>query len=253
MPMVCRICSHSDRLAIDRALCSGQNKVQISRAYSVPYASLFNHEAHHLNKQLTRSHKAKDLLNADSLMDEALSMIDRVKDIETLARNGNLLGTGLKAIAELRSSLEFLIKLGLSLQKAIAEEKQSETRQQADELKANLSRREMEVLHILLLKSKSGFGPELLSMQWSEEPSYCSQAISIVPQEDDPTMEDSDSPDLDDPPFPAIRRWVVADRSLKALQEQLDRSQMPFLAMPRLDARFVQRLRHASLCQPLCL
>jgi len=171
MPMVCQICSHHERLEIDRAVLSGMSKSEIADRFSVPYHSLRNHAEHHLSRQLIKAHETKDILNADALLDETRGMISRIKDIELQAHNGKLLGTGLKAIAELRATFEFLIKLGLSLQRALAEESQAETRHSIDELKENLSVLEMETLMSLLLKAKGeGQSPELLSARWSQEP-----------------------------------------------------------------------------------
>ena len=72
MGMTCSICSHIKRLEIDKLICSGQSKSEIARRYALPEYSVRNHALKHLSKALIKSQKAKDLLNADALMDEAL-------------------------------------------------------------------------------------------------------------------------------------------------------------------------------------
>ena len=69
MSMRCKICSHPKRLEIDKAIVAGQTLRNISQMYGVPVYSVARHGERCLSRQLLTSHRAKELLSAESLLD----------------------------------------------------------------------------------------------------------------------------------------------------------------------------------------
>ena len=81
MANVCKICTHPQRLEIDRALVSGQSKATIARTFGVSECSLSNHAANHLSRQLVTAYEARSANENLDLMNRIDKMINNAETI----------------------------------------------------------------------------------------------------------------------------------------------------------------------------
>ena len=153
MAMVCQICSHSERLQIDRDILGGKALSKIALEYGLSSSSLARHRARHLSRQLLKSHEAREALDTQRLLDDVEDMRSRIIEILDKCRSKGWYNSELKGIAEWRNTLAFVTSLALDLRRLEHEEKQSTVRLQADQLRQNLTRDEIEFLHYLLTKA----------------------------------------------------------------------------------------------------
>jgi len=107
----CVICSHPNRLAIDKALLGNKSIAQISRDFGVPESSLRNHKAQgHISRQLAKAVDIREAREGMDLLHEMESVINRTKAILDKAEEDGLPFVALSAIGQLRSSLELMAK-----------------------------------------------------------------------------------------------------------------------------------------------
>ena len=168
MGWICQICSHPERLAIDRAILSGLSKAAIGRAFDVPAYSVQNHAERHLSRQLLKSNEMREMAEARNLAAEIDSLIQRTKRILDLSERDGLHLVSLKAISELRASFAFMVSTAFLLRQDEREEQRNEDRAEIETLRARLTRFELETLQTLLAKvDGDDSNGELLSARWS--------------------------------------------------------------------------------------
>jgi hypothetical protein len=79
MPRTCKICNHSQRETIERALVNGEAYRNIAARYGTSTTSLHRHRVDHLAAGIARAHEAQAVTRADSLLEEVLTGIDRAE------------------------------------------------------------------------------------------------------------------------------------------------------------------------------
>lgn len=166
----CQVCTNENRLAIDRMLVRGTPVGAVAKQFNVSPHSLFQHRRHHLSRQLLQSEAAKELLHSQKLLAEVNFMVEKCKDVLKRAEEKGSLNTSLGAIRELRSTLEFVTKLAVTLKEEKERDEHEEKRKQIEKLK-RLSREELEQLESLLRRMERG------------EPE---DAIDVTPSPSDP-------------------------------------------------------------------
>ena len=153
MGQVCAICSHPDRLEIERSLLQGTPKGKIASAYGVSEHAVRNHAANHLSRQIVQSHRGRELMNTERLLDDVEEMRSRIiRILDKAERDGHLV-VELKALGEWRACLQFLTGLAVDLRRLDNEEQRQEQHMEVETLKNRLSRIELETLHTLLTKA----------------------------------------------------------------------------------------------------
>jgi hypothetical protein len=115
MPRVCTICNHEQRPEIDRALLASEPYRHIATRYGTSTGALQRHREH-LPTQLVRAREAKEVTQADSLLEQVRTLQSRALSILDRADDSGDLKTALAAIREARSNLELLGKLAGELQ-----------------------------------------------------------------------------------------------------------------------------------------
>lgn len=86
MPRTCTICSHPERTAIEKALIAGDTYRSIAVQHSVTTQALLRHKEH-IPPKLARSHEAKEVARADTLLAMVRSQYDRAsRHIEAAER-----------------------------------------------------------------------------------------------------------------------------------------------------------------------
>ena len=116
MPPKCSVCEHPERAAIDEALVAGVSSAKISGRYrtqerTLDERAIRRHRANHLPAKLVMAEKAKEVLEADTLLDQVRNLQSRAYGILDKAEGAGDLRTALGAIREARGNLELLAKL----------------------------------------------------------------------------------------------------------------------------------------------
>ena len=153
MSQVCGICTSPNRLEVDRALIAGRSLAGIAREFGVSVDCLSRHKAGHLSRQLLKSAEIRELVSLDTLASDVAMMRERCLDVMERARKRNWLNTELRSLGELRSVYTFMTSLCLDLERMKQDQNKTSLRLQADALKQNLSKDELEFLQFLLEKA----------------------------------------------------------------------------------------------------
>ena len=116
MPRICSICTHPDRVAIDRALIAGEPIPAIAARYStvrctIGRMALQRHKEAHLPATLNKAHAADEVARADDLLAEARRLKDITMGLLGRAVQANDLRTALAAVREARGNLELIGRL----------------------------------------------------------------------------------------------------------------------------------------------
>jgi transposase-like protein len=147
MTMVCKICSDSRRLEIDREIVRAGNISKIAKKFGVSYGSLYAHSKKCVTRQLMKSEEMRQMLTAQSLFDEISFLVEKSKDILERDDINNDHMVSLKAISELRANYEFLTRLAMQSKEVMADEEKRNMRREVDALKEKFTREELELLY----------------------------------------------------------------------------------------------------------
>lgn len=126
MTQACKICNHSDRLNIDRALVAGRSLAALGREYDVGTDSLRNHLQNHLSRQLVKSHELRTAMEGGNLLNEIEELLTRSKHILRRAEHDGRLNLALNAIKETRGTLELMSRIAVTLHQIRAQELEAE-------------------------------------------------------------------------------------------------------------------------------
>lgn len=110
MARKCTICEHPQVEAINAALVGGASYRDIARQFAVSKDALFRHRQH-LPAELVKAQEAKEIAQADNLLEQLKDLQRRTLSILQAAEQDNDHATALKAIKEARGNLELLAKL----------------------------------------------------------------------------------------------------------------------------------------------
>lgn len=111
MPRRCTICEHPERDEINKALIETRNITEIAKRYGVSYDALLRHKQGHIPGALAKAQEAREVAQADSLLDQLRDLQRRTLTILEAAEKEDDRSTALKAIKEARGNLELLAKL----------------------------------------------------------------------------------------------------------------------------------------------
>ena len=113
MARKCSVCSHKDRNKIDSALTARSDSIEtISKQYSVSVSALNRHMASgHLSQKVAKAVEAKQVTEADTLLNQVRSLSNRALSILSRAEGTGDLRTACSAIREVRGTLELLLKV----------------------------------------------------------------------------------------------------------------------------------------------
>ena len=123
MPRACTICTHVDRLSIDRLLVSNRSISAIARKYDLKNDALIRHRRSHLSRQLIQVQKQRDIFHGDSMLKLIQDLLTSSQNILSKCENKpSRFPIALKAIAESRRTVEFLWEINCRLQEYKADE-----------------------------------------------------------------------------------------------------------------------------------
>ena len=173
MTMVCKVCSHPERLEIDREIVKGVAHTKIGKEYGVSNMSVRNHAENHLSRQLVQVYEKREITESMDLMNR----IDHILiSAEKIFERNYAVGkdrTALKALGEQRSTIELLAKISAYLHEARAMELQrrqgsyesrraEEDKEFAVQVCDNLSEAEIKVYTALLEKANGAINDSLI-------------------------------------------------------------------------------------------
>jgi len=114
----CLICTHVNRLSIDREIVTGGNLSKISKKYDVPYYSLYAHSQKHITRQLATVMEKKLTIEGNELMEVITKIIRRA---ERIFRRNDKAGKdllALKALDSQRNTIMLLSNISAQLHSA---------------------------------------------------------------------------------------------------------------------------------------
>jgi hypothetical protein len=113
--MTCKICSHADRAAIDKALVDGGSLRSIAKQFKVHSSSVNRHKSH-IPKTLALAKQAETVAGAGTLLSRVEKLAARCESMIDKAENAENWRAAPAAARELRGCLELLAKLNGELQ-----------------------------------------------------------------------------------------------------------------------------------------
>jgi len=107
----CSVCAHADRATVDKTLVAGASLRDVAGRFGLTKSSVERHQAEHLPLKLVRAHDAREVAQADSLLDQVQTLRDRALGILDTAEKSGDLKNALGGIREARACLELLAEL----------------------------------------------------------------------------------------------------------------------------------------------
>jgi len=111
MPRTCTICSHKDRLEIERALVAGEAFRNIAARTGTSTTSLKRHKDDHLPKKIVQARQAQQEVEADDLLGQVRTLKARAMSLLDAAEAQGDIRTALTGIRETRACLELLFEV----------------------------------------------------------------------------------------------------------------------------------------------
>jgi hypothetical protein len=108
---VCTICTHTQRLAIDRALVTGPCYRSLAQQHGVTPWALLRHRADHVPVKLAQAQQAREAAEATDLLAEVTLLRAKAVQLLLKAEQEGDYRTALAGIREARSCLELLGEL----------------------------------------------------------------------------------------------------------------------------------------------
>ena len=111
MPRTCTICDHPQKEEIDSLIINGNTFRHIASQYNFSYRAVKRHKDNHLNKKLAKAKEAREIVNADNLLDQVKSLQEKALELLDKAEAENDFKTALIGVREARGCCELLGKL----------------------------------------------------------------------------------------------------------------------------------------------
>ena len=115
MPRTCSVCTHLAREEIDKQLLSGAPYRSIARQFEASESAFFRHKSEgHIPQAMAQAEDAKEIANADSLLDELQKARQRTYDLLDKAEeaaNTKIYGAPVQYLREIREQIKLLAEL----------------------------------------------------------------------------------------------------------------------------------------------
>lgn len=109
--MKCSVCLHPKRKEIDRDLIAGEPIRNIAEQFHLGSTSVFRHKQNHLSGSMVKAQDAREVTQADNLLDQVKDLQTRALRICEWAELGGDLKTALQGIREVRECIRLLGEL----------------------------------------------------------------------------------------------------------------------------------------------
>jgi hypothetical protein len=111
MARTCTICNHSFCNEINQAIVNGQTHRAIARRFAVSKAAIQRHAKNHIPKHLAKAVNAKEIQDADSIVDSIIHLETSTRRIQESAETHKDFKIALAAIREQSRLLELKARL----------------------------------------------------------------------------------------------------------------------------------------------
>ena len=111
MPRACTVCAHPERAAIDRAMVADEAFRHIASRFGTSTTALQRHKSDHLPLRLVQARDAREVTQADSLLDRLLDLGRQTSEFLDEARRAKDHALALKAITRAERQLELQARL----------------------------------------------------------------------------------------------------------------------------------------------
>lgn len=109
--MTCKICNSEYRQAVDSDVVNGIAYRKIAKKYDLPYNAVYRHAQNHIPEALQKAADEQEREHARDLFKEIEKVLNDAREIYEDAKSENNNVHALRALAEIRSSLELLSKM----------------------------------------------------------------------------------------------------------------------------------------------
>lgn len=107
----CAICSHPQRLEIERRIIQGASRAEISRTYGMSATAVNRHELNHIPQLLIKARDVATVASADVLIAELKGLKDTAEEIMLQCKEDKNYRAALYAIQQLKGLIELCAKL----------------------------------------------------------------------------------------------------------------------------------------------
>ena len=111
MARPCSICSHSERLEIDRLLLGGEPYRNIAERFKLSIGSISRHRDAHIAADLIKSHEIQEATRADSLLQKTEEEAAFVREMRDCAKAEGDIELALKAVDRALKCIELYAKV----------------------------------------------------------------------------------------------------------------------------------------------
>jgi len=120
MPNVCTICTHPQRLEIDKKIVSGGSTLaEIAKFYSIQsYHALWNHAQLHISRSLAKAAEKSMMIENNELMDIITRILKRTEDIFVRNYDNKRDLLALKALDSQRNTIQLLSNISAQVHAA---------------------------------------------------------------------------------------------------------------------------------------
>lgn len=106
----CTICIHKDRDKIDEAILVGTSIRNIGVQFGINPNTVQRHKKH-IPPKLAKAKEAKEIVQADSLLSKARTLLNQAETITTAAQESKDYRTALQGIGRIKDVVELLMKV----------------------------------------------------------------------------------------------------------------------------------------------
>ena len=107
----CAICSHPQRMEIEREIIRGASRAEISRTYKMSTTAVYRHETNHKPQLLVKARDVATIASADVLIAELKGLKDTAEEIMLQCKEDKNYRAALYAIQQLKGLIELCAKL----------------------------------------------------------------------------------------------------------------------------------------------
>lgn len=144
MARKCSICEHPKRAEIEKAMLDGASLGEIAKRFGTTKSSLHRHRKDHVTANLAQAKQAREVANAETVLDYSATLRDKALDILDKAEESKDWTLALRAIRECKGVLKLLAEV-------------------SGELKGEVQPQNITLIQITVTESQKGNMQELIS------------------------------------------------------------------------------------------
>jgi hypothetical protein len=121
MPQACTICTHPDRVEIDKLLADdAQSNRVVARQFKVGHDAIFRHRQNHLAASMVKAKEVEKAVDATTLLEQVQGLLQQAQRLTDAAEHSKNLGVALNGVRAIGSTLELLGKISGELKSSMS-------------------------------------------------------------------------------------------------------------------------------------